>query len=239
MELHKKEKEHKYVLALIRERDELWNQKHNIAPIKLDNPIQHGYVRTLELRDDVKYRIDYPEILKVINFLGQYKKYHRDKDFINRNKKNSVEQHAHLKTLIDPRFRFYYTEAKRAEDIEKIKSMEKYLWYHNSVYDCSCNDLRENLKVNQFKPHYYFKFPWMLKEITKPHYLTHYSPVEGNLESRLAKISAELYNNSYYEKFIDNRKIYDKIDKENWLSVKYNNNKSIIYHAVNQNDIDI
>lgn len=234
MELHKKEKEKKHAIALVRERDELWKQKYNIAPIKLDKPIHHGYVRSLELRDDVKHRNDYSKILEVINFLGQHKKYHRNKDFITRKGKNIVEEHAHLKSVVDPRFRFYYTEAKRTAEVEKIKLMEKYLWYHTSIYNCSCDDRKEEFKFQQFRPHYYFKFPWMLKEVTNPYYLTHYTPVQGELESRLHEIDTELYNNNYYTKFLENRRIYDKLDKESWLATKYDSTKSVIYHSLNE-----
>lgn len=241
MELHKKEKEKKHALALIRERDILYKQKYSIVPIKLDKPIHHGYVRSLELRDDVKQRTDYPKILEVIKFLGQKKAYHANKDFIKRTKKANVEQHAYLKSITDPRFKFYYTEAKRTADIEQIRSFEKYLWYHSSFYNCSCEHRKNNLNhstdnIKYFRPHYYFKFPWMLKEVTKPHYLTHYTPVYGELESRLHEIETELNNKNYYSRFVDYRHTYDKLHNEQWIHTKYDNKKTIIYHALE--DVD-
>lgn len=240
MELHKKEKEMKHALTLMRERSKLIKQKNHILPIKLDKPIHHGYVRSLELRDDVKHRNDYPKILEVINFLGQHKKYHSNKDFITRKGKNICEEHAHLKSVRDPRFCFYYTEAKRTAEIEKIKLMEKYLWYHTSIYNCSCDDRKEEFKFQQFQPHYYFKFPWMLKEVTNPYYLTHYTPVQGELESRLHEIETELYNNNYYTRFVYNRNSSVKLDKLNWLAIKYDDIKSRIYHSLNDaNDLII
>jgi hypothetical protein len=240
MDLHKKEKEKKRALALIREADTLRRQKYNIVPIKLDIPIHHGYVRSLELRDDVKQRGDYPKILEVINFLGQKKAYHSNKDFITRTKKTSVEKHAYLKSATDPRFKFYYTEAKRASDIEKIKSIEKYLWYHSSLYNCSCEKKLFQECIKHFRPHYYFRFPWMLKEVTKPYYLTHYTPLYGELESRLDKIEKELYYNHYYERYNNKRNVGDKLDKIDFLSTKYDDKKSVIYHALEEiTDSDI
>lgn len=237
MDLHKKEKEKKRALALMREADILRRQKYNVAPIKLEQPIHHGYVRSLELRDDIKQRSDYPKILEVINFLGQNKAYHPNKDFITHIKKTSFEKHAHLKAVTDPRFKFYYTESKRTADIEKIKSIEKYLWYHSSVYNCSCESekkLFQEIGVKSFRPHYYFKFPWMLKEVTKPHYLTHYTPVYGELESRLAEIDKELYYNHYYERYVNKRSVSDKLYKMDLLSAKYDDKKSIIYHSIEE-----
>lgn len=237
MELHKKEKEKKRALALMREANILYKQKYNVAPIKLDKPIHHGYVRSLELRDDVKQRKDYSKILEVINFLGQKKAYHRNKDFITHNsKKVQIEQHAHLKSIVDPRFKFYYTEAHRTIELEKIKSIEKYLWYHSNFYNCECSNEKTLYQNNPkyFRPHYYFKFPWMLKEVTKPHYLTHYTPVYGEIESRLHEIYTELHNNHYYERYNNKRSVSDKLYKMDLLSTKYDDKKSVIYHALEE-----
>ena len=235
MFLNKKEQEKKRAIKLLREQTLLYKQKNNIVPIKLDNPIHHGYVRSLELRDDVKQRNDYSKILETINFLGQNKAYHKTKDFIVRVGKTNVEKHAFLRTIADPRFKFYYTEAKRTVDIEKIKSIEKYLYYHYNLYNCSCCS---NNQINEksFRPHYYFKFPWMLTEVTKPYYLTHYTPICGELESRLQEIKNELFKNHYYERYICDRCVYDKIENENWLSTKYGKNDKVIYHSLDEFD---
>jgi hypothetical protein len=234
MELHKKEKEKKHALALIRERDILYKQKHNTAPIKLDKPIHHGYVRSLKLRDDVKQRKDYEKILEVITFLGQKKVYHKNKDFIINYKKTKNEIHAYLKSIIDPRFKFYYTENKRTADLEKINSINKYLWYHNILFNCDC--IENTCKSNNFRPHYYFKYPWMLQEVTNPYYLTHYTPVQGELESRLHEIETELNNNNYYSRFVDYRHDYDKLYNEELLRTKYDDKKAVIYHALKEID---
>ena len=239
MDLHRKEKEQKRAMALIRERDALYKHKYSIAPIKLDKQIHHGFVRSLELRADVRQRSDYAKIAEAIKFIGQWKAYHPDMSFIKHNGKYTSEKHAHLKSICDPCFRFYYTEAKRTADIEQIKSFEKYLWYHSNAYTCSCHDERiVNLtNVKSFRPHYYFKYPWMLNEVTKPHYLTHYTPVYGELEGRLHEINAELYNNHYFERYINNRSGGDKRDIVDTLSIKYDDKKSVIYHALKEEDV--
>jgi hypothetical protein len=91
MELHKKEKEKKHALALIRERTKLWNELRQIKPIKLDKPIQHGYVRTVELRNEIKYHNDYLNIKKAFELCGYRSAYHSDKNFIKKTKKGTVE----------------------------------------------------------------------------------------------------------------------------------------------------
>ena len=53
------EKLSKEVLALEKERDKLWRQKWEIAPIKLDKPIAHGFIRFLRIRDEYNVHTNY------------------------------------------------------------------------------------------------------------------------------------------------------------------------------------
>ena len=233
MQLNKYEQEKKYALALMRERNEIFKQQRRISSIKLDVPIQHGFVRSLILRNEIKNRSDYDKIKEVINFFGCNKVYHKNENFITPNHKGYVEQHAYIKTITDPRFQFYYTESKRQLDLEKIKTYNKYLLLHSSVYTCSCIHCNNKTK-NSFRPHYNFKFPWMLNEVTKPYYLTHYTPIDGVLESRLQEINSILYKNNFYIKYFEYRNSFDKLDKQIWLSTKYDDHKSLKYHSIEE-----
>ena len=235
MYVNKYEAKRKYALALVRERDELCKQRWNIAAVKLDKPIQHGYVRNLELRDDVKYRRDYNKIKEVVNFLGQIKAYHANEDFLIKTRKNTIEKHAMLKGFSDPRFKFYYSEDKRQSDIDTIKSYSKYLRLHQTLFECNCSNESKCLPQH-FIIHYVFAYPWMLKEVTKPHFLTHYTPLDSEIESRLQEINQEMYSHNYY-KLLDHRRIYDKLDNEQWNQFKYGKNKTIIYHALNEMNV--
>ena len=78
MQLNKYEQEKKYTLALMRERNEIFKQQRRISAIKLDVPIQHGFVRSLILRNEIKNRPDCDKIKEVINFLGCKKVYHKN-----------------------------------------------------------------------------------------------------------------------------------------------------------------
>lgn len=228
MLLNKHEQEKKYALRLLRELNKINRQIRSIEPIKLDVPIQHGYVRYLELNEDAKHRKDYDNLKKAFLLLGQNKAYCKNKDFIRGTGKNRHEVHAHTGILRDPHFAFYYTEEKRAKDLAKIQELRKYLVHHNNLFVCECPSYRPSKTSYKFVPHYVFRYQWLLKEITAPHYLTHYTPVDGELESRRSKISKELWDNRYYTRIEGRRCCWDKSWKENWTAIKYGNGK--IYH---------
>jgi hypothetical protein len=228
MELHKKEKEKKHALALIRERTKLWNELRQIKPIKLDKPIQHGYVRTLELRNEIKYRNDYLNIKKAFELCGYRSAYHSDKNFIKKTKKGTVEKHAHMATVIDPRFRFYWSEDKRVSDILKIEESKKYLTHCGIWWNCSCKEHDNHRTPKDFRCHFSFKYPWMIEEKTKPHMLTHYTPKDSEIESRLSEIN-NILQNYQYDKLLYPRDGYTKETLSDWSSYKYDDKK--YYHT--------
>lgn len=236
MNINKYETEFKHARALMHELNELYKKKWNIVAIKLDKPIHHGFVRSLELRDDVKYRKDYAKIKEVVEFIGQRKAYHHSEDFIIKHRKSKNEKHASLKSILDPRFKFYFSEEKRTSDIAKIETMKKYLNIHRTLFECNCSDESKCLPQH-FRVHYTFSYPWMLKEVTKPHFLTHYTPLDGEIESRLQKIRQEMDANNYY-KLLDHRRVYDKIENQNWNQFKYGTDKNVIYHALEEIESD-
>jgi hypothetical protein len=138
MILKKQEKEYKEALSLNKERNKLYNQRYKIPSIKLDKPIQHGFVRTVVIRDEVKRRPDYALIKEAYNLCGVHSVYHPTKDFIIKRKKSTEEKHSYLRTIRDPRFKFYYSEEKRATDIENIEKLRKYLRPCNVWWNCDC-----------------------------------------------------------------------------------------------------
>jgi len=185
------------------------------------------------LRDEIKNRKDYLAIKATFEFLKQTKAYCKDKSFIVRRGKNVVELHAHLNSITDPKFRFYYSEEKRTRDLEKIDERGKYLIYHNSIYSCSCPDFKVTYYRSKLTPHYSFRFPWMFEEITKPHYLTHYTPLDGELESRKKKIQQEIEQNDYYSLVCRSHRAKEKLWNDPWFNKKYNADIMEAYNIVN------
>lgn len=202
MLLHKKELQYKKLLKLDNRRKILWQQRAKIAPIKLEKPIFNGYVAELALREETLRRPDGDRIKELIQWLGQDKAFCRDKSFIRYNGKNKTILQPSLHSVGDPRFCWYPTEHRRNENAEKILKYNKYLRYHNAKYLCGCEN-----ELFSTKPHYVFRFPWMLETKISEHYLTHYFPVDGEIESELTRIHDYLYVNDgkLYGKYKDDR----------------------------------
>jgi hypothetical protein len=108
---------------------------------------------------------------------------------------------------------------------------------------CNCNInviddyfwLYEN-NNKKFYSHYSFSMPWVLEEITADHYLTHYKPVDPEIESKLKRISNEIDSHQYH-RWVWGRSYWgDKYDKENYFSIKYSEDR--IYHSEDEQFID-
>ena len=190
MQLNKKEKKHKEILKLDSEIQALRELKYKIEPIKLDKPISHGYIRFLRIRAEYNLRGDLIEIKKAFSLVGQKKAYSKNKDFLVKHKNHIQEKHAHLGRVADPRFKFFYSESQREKFVEKIKECENHLKPVNQIFQCSCGAY--NYKPQDFLPHFEFKKPWMLEEKTEINWLTHYTPVDSEIESKLSELEKKM-----------------------------------------------
>lgn len=232
MEKNKYEKEYKHVLSLIKERNHLLDLKYQIKSIKLDKPIHHGYVRFLKVRNEYLQK---KGLVDAFNFCGQRKAYSKTRDFIVKRGKNQHEKHAHMLTAMDPRFRLFRSQQHQEEEIAKIEQHQKYLRLHQNQIICNCHNNACG-DPKKFLSHYSFDLPWTLEEITEDHYLTHYKPVDSELESKLKRISNEIDSHQYY-RWVSRRNTWDKIDKERYYStIKYA--KDRIYHSEDENFTD-
>lgn len=211
MNISKKELQEKDLIHSIREHSELYNLKNRINSVKLDAPIKHGYVRSLVFHEDAIKRKDFSKLKDVVEFLGIHKVYSMDVNFLTKNK---TEKHAHVKPIRDPRYSWYPSELARNKTEEFIKKYEKYLTPCTAIYSCPCSNHNDNLIIpNKFIPHYRFIYPWLLKEITNTHYLTHYTPVDGELESQIKKLENHIIRNNYWEKAYSRERWESSTDK--------------------------
>lgn len=196
MNLNKKEKKYKELLACDRELDELYRQKWAIEPKKLDEPIFHGYVRYLQIRPENRLRGDYEQIKNAFKLVGSHKAYHKTKDFTIKHKDHIQEKHATLSFFLDPRFRYYISEQKQLIDFQHIYECGGHLKHVQHVVECNCSFDKH---PNHFKPHYEFSKPWLLEEKTEAYWLTHYTPIDTDLESKIDKLKKVMYENNFYE----------------------------------------
>lgn len=226
MKINKHKEEFKKALALQREADRLEKLIRNAPSIKLARPIAHGYVRSFQIRPEFRLHKQFAKIEEAFLLCGQSLAYHKNINFLKKSKRGVVEQHATLNSVLDPRFKFYWTEDRRAEDLAKIKSAQKYLQIHDSLFVCNCRQHRDEIDRNRFRIHYFFSHPWMLEEITRQHYLTHYKEVDGEVESRLAFVYRQLQDREYY-RLLSGRRHWRN---DSWHEIKHTKNG--IYHGV-------
>ncbi len=194
MNLNKKEQKFKAALALEREKNALWKQIMAIKPIKLDKPIFHGYVKSLEIRPDIKAGSQYPKIKAALELCGVHSVYCKDKTFIIHKKKTQIVLKPGIGKVVDPRFRIFSSDTQREEYASKIDESAKYLKFVGDYYQCNCG---ENTVIKDFRPHYEFGGRIYLEEKIKEHYLTHYTPIDSDLESRLKEAENKFYNKGY------------------------------------------
>lgn len=233
MEKNKYEREYKHVISLLNEKNKLFDLKYQIKSIKLDKPIRHGFVRFLRVRNEY---LDKKGIVDAFNFCGHKKVYSKNKNFIVKHKKHTYEKHPYMHGIKDPRFCLFWSPEQQSTAIANIEQHKKYLISHNSGMECDCWKNRDEfLCKNKFTIHYAFRLPWALEEITQDHYLTHYKPIDSELESKLKRIENEISHNQYY-RWVSRRFVGDKLDKERQLSIKYSDDK--IYHSDDDEFID-
>lgn len=204
MNLNKKEKIFKEALALNRERSRIWKDIRSIKPIKLDKPIHHGYLMRYEFRDEVKRRPDFPRIKEAFELCGSKPVFCIDKSFKVKRGKNVEILRPGIGRIQDPRFQYFHSDERRYERFAQIEAVKKYLRYSRDIYSCNCSYSIGGLIKDKFIPHYEFRHPYFLQEKVVDNWLTHYTPKDGALESRLAEINAE-FRNKRYDKILYRR----------------------------------
>ncbi|MGG5209556.1 hypothetical protein ACQWU4_11460 [Chryseobacterium sp. MIQD13] len=172
---------------------ELWNIRKDIPWIPLEEPYQRGFVRFFVLRDDVKRSEDadfFEGILKKINsymysesrlFLKKKRKHGRRIYVEKEQKLNSISYY----TWIDPRF--------------GLVPRERLYFLKRQEY----NPFRRRIETC-----YEFAEPWRFTLRIRPHMITHYKPVDAQLEKEYAEVQS--YIKKYKVTGIIQKKIHCK-----------------------------
>jgi hypothetical protein len=197
MTSNKYEAKYKELLRVERELNKLWKIKWSTEPLKLDKPIPHGYIRFLRMRPDNVTRGDYQAIKDAFEYIGQSKAFSKNKNFLIKHKNHIQEKHAQLRWKADPRFKFFNSESQREREYEHIEKCKIHLKHVTSMIECNCS--ASHCKPNQFLPHYEFKKPWLLEEKTEVNLLTHYTPIDGNIESQIAELNKIMYDENGWQ----------------------------------------
>lgn len=231
MKLNKHEIKYKEALATQRELNALYNERWQIAPIKLDTPIHHGYIRSIELTSDAKRRDDYLKLKAALELCGVKTVFSIDNSFIVLStKKQKIELHAGIKTISDPRRFRYISDAYLERKMNEIFAVKKYLYECNNFFSCDCG---KNKLMKDFIPHFVFKYTQFTHEVTHANYLTHYTPINIEIESKIKKLNDVMYQNHYYELLYGKwSSSWDKYDKSVYSEEKYKFDKTKLYHSI-------
>lgn len=172
---------------------ELWEIKRDIPWIPLEEPYQRGFVRFFVVTEEVMRTKDaefFEGILKKINTFM----YSEIRHFLKKKKKFG---------------RRIYVERE-----QKLKSLSSYEW-NNPKIQLTQRERQYFLKRNEYCPfrktyydYYDFIEPWRFTLRIRPNMITHYKPLNAELEKEYAEV--ESYVNQHKVTGIIQKKIYGK-----------------------------
>ncbi|WP_177762174.1 hypothetical protein [Flavobacterium sp. I3-2] len=196
---------------------ELWNEKQTIPLVPLAVPYQKSYVRYFVLRDDIKNEKDitfFSEILKKINT----EQFSYSKKFTK--KKKQYRKRIDVPTTQYLRLLYPYEYSGKDS---KLNEREREYFIQTQVY---------NQFTKTFQTFYEFIQPWRFRLIVKPNMITHYKPINSELERELAEIDkfCDAYKNRglYYKKIAGGSYSYHSKPnlKNPFKGKKFYNNKN-------------
>ncbi|HBV13728.1 hypothetical protein [Chryseobacterium carnipullorum] len=154
---------------------ELWHLRRNIRWIPLENPYQRGFVRFFVVNDEVKRSEDedlFEGILKKINTYM----YSESRLFLKKRKKFGR--------------RIYVEKA------QKLNLISFYAWT-DPKFGLTPRERQYFLRKEEYNPfrkrnetYYEFIEPWRFTLRIKPNMITHYKPVDAELEKEYAEIES-------------------------------------------------
>lgn len=156
---------------------ELWKIRRNLPLLPLDKPYQKGFVRFFVVRDDVRQSKDgdfFEGILKKINTYM----YSENRKFLKKKRKFG---------------RKIYVERE-----QKLRYITSFSWNYPKLEltdrERQCFEKKEDYcpvrKI--FKTYYLFTEPWRFTLRVKPNMITHYKPLDLELEKEIAALDSYL-----------------------------------------------
>ncbi len=189
----------KKLLKLDKERRKLWKEKHEIDWVELDEPYQKGYKRFFILREDVarSSRADFFEsLLRKINTI----QYSDNRKFLKRKRKDRkkiwVEKEQNLRAIC---------ECAWNSNKMKLTEEEKCYFVRKEKYHAAS----KSKKIS-----YVFIEPWRYVLKIIPHIITHYKPIDTELESKIKQIDNYLARNFLNDKLYKMKA--GNLNKWNW-----------------------
>jgi hypothetical protein len=173
--------------------EKLWDIRRKIPWIPLENSYQRGFVRFFVLRDDVKRSKDADFFEGILNKINTYM-YSESRQFLKKKKKSGrriyVEREQKLKRISslgwnDPKLGFTQRERQYFLKKEEYNPFRK----RNDIY-------------------YEFIEPWRFILRVRPNMITHYKPLDSELEKECDELGS--YLRQYKVAGIIRKKIYGR-----------------------------
>lgn len=181
------------LLRLDRELRKLVDQKYDMPLVPLEKPIRNGYKKTFILRDDIARREDADVLWKVLKEVNTTV-YCSRKDFIAKNYKT--------KKMEPIKHGFRPVSKPRWDELEALWTPREIKWFSKYSY--------LTLESCPVHKHGYLKGLCNCRYTTMPifyvvdkidiHYLTHYRPIDPDLETKISELRHYLYANDLYRK---------------------------------------
>lgn len=183
----------KQVLKKYKRWNELWKIRRNIPLVPLEKPYQKGFVRFFVVRDDVKRSEDgdfFEGILKKINT----KMYSETQKFLKKKKKFGRKIYVDREQKLNRLSTYQWNDPKL-----KLTTREKQYFLKREEY----SPFRKRYNV-----YYEFIEPWRFVLRVKPNMVTHYKPLDSDLEKEMSELDSFLDQDKM--KGIIHKNIYGK-----------------------------
>lgn len=196
---HKTAKD-KELLRLEEELNQLWKLRRNLPAKPLPEPIQSGYKRRLVLRSDVKNRMDAPIIEEVLSKINRTEYCRNEKFEFTSYEVKKVKNHRgkertrYITTKPTYRPHHIYPMSKDWFESKELGWDER----HKKYFFFGTRYPAPGFKHGPYAyTGYWFRedFRWMFEDHIEPHYLTHYTEPDSDLETRTKELYAKLWDN--------------------------------------------
>lgn len=179
--------------------EELWNIRRNIPWVPLENPYQKGFVRFFVLRDDVKRSKDGDFFEGILTKINTYM-YSESRQFLKKRRKFG---------------RRIYVEKE-----QKLKRVSSFCW-NDPKFGLTTGEKQYFLKKEEYNPfrkrndiYYEFIESWRFTLRVRPHMITHYKPLDSELEKEYDEL--ESYLSQYKVAGIIQKTIHGKSKTYRW-----------------------
>lgn len=156
---------------------ELWETRRKIPLVPLENPYQKGFVRFFVVRDDVKRTKDGNFFEGILAKINSYM-YSETRKFLKKKRKFGRKIYVPRDQKLDRLLPYQWNDPKLG-----LTTREKQYFLKREEYD----PLRK-----RHNTYYEFIEPWRFTLRVKPYMITHYKPLNSELEKEYAELESYL-----------------------------------------------